>query len=200
VGRRRPIDRAIIGVSAIALIALCVGCGAPVLGAGIAAPASRGVEGPIVGPADGAPAGWTNLGSPWLGYTVAIPRTWAFTGHVPPADSRSPHDVFTGPIAGSDATATLVIGRCATDDPTVDDGGGGMVVDGSLFSIAEMPGEEPGRTNVIATAVRGDATWYVMGCTGDDAASRAFFRELLSTFRFPDADVMAPAVGPAGPA
>jgi hypothetical protein len=197
VDRRHPFDRAIVGASAIALLVMCAGCGAPVLGAGIAAPASRGVEAPIVGPADGAPAGWTNLGSPWLGYTVAIPRTWAFTGHVPPADSRSPHDVFAGPVEGTDATATLVIGRCATDDPTVVDHGGGMVVDGSVFSIVEMPGEEPGRTNVIATAVRGDATWYVMGCTGDDAASRAFFRELLSTFRFPDAEVVAPAAAPA---
>jgi hypothetical protein len=197
VDRRHTFDRAIVGVSAIALLVMCVGCGAPVLGAGIAAPASRGVEGPIVVPGDGAPAGWTNLASPWLGYTVAIPRTWAFTGHVPPADSRSPHDVFAGPVEGSDAVATVVIGRCATDDPTVVDDGGGMVVDGSWFRIAEMPGEEPGRTNVIATAVRGDATWYVMGCTGDDAASRQFFRELLSTFRFPDADVVAPADGPA---
>jgi hypothetical protein len=198
VDRRRPIDRAIVGVSAIALIALCVGCGGPVLGAAAPAPSSGGFTAPIVVPADDTPPGWTNLDSPWLGYSVAIPRDWAFTGHVAPGVSRSPHDVFAGPVEGSDTTATLVLGRCATGDPTVGDAGSERVsVDGSPFRVAEVTADEPGRTILRATATRGGATWYLMASIGDDVASRDFFRKVLATFHFPDAGFVEPvAAGP----
>ena len=191
--RRRAIDRAIIGVSAIALIALCVACGAPVLGAAAPAQSSEGFAAPIVVPADDTPPGWTNLDSPWLGYSVAIPRSWAFTGHVAPGDSRSPHDVFAGPVEGSDTSATLVLGRCATGDTTVVGVGSEVVsVDGSRFRVAQVTAVEPGRTILRATATRGGATWYVMASIGDDVASRDFFRELLATFHFPDAGFVEP--------
>ena len=140
-----------------------------------------------------APHGWTALGSPWLGYTVAVPDDWTFTGHVRPEESRSPHDVFAGPVPGSDVVATLVVGRCMSDDPAVvGTVATEVVVDGSVFRVAQVAGDEPGRTIYRATTVRDGATWYLMACAGDDAAARDFFHAALATFRFPEAGAAAP--------
>ncbi|MCU0505602.1 MAG: hypothetical protein MUE82_07495 [Chloroflexi bacterium] len=199
--RRRTKDRAIVVLSAVALIALCVGCGGPVLGAVAPAQVPTDDGAPIIVPTGDAPHGWTALGSPWLGYTVAVPDDWTFTGHVPPEGSRSPHDVFSGPIPGSDAVATLVVGRCMNDDPPVVGAAATeVIVDGSAFSVAEVAGDEPGRTIYRATTVRDGVTWYLMACAGDDAVARDFFSAALATFRFPDADAVAPAEPATDPA
>jgi hypothetical protein len=180
-------------MAAVALVIVCSGCGGPVLGARASAPPSRGPTGPLVLPALDAPPGWTTVGSPWLGYSLALPDAWAFTGHVPPEGSRSPHDVYAGPVPGSERDATLVVGRCATSDPTAaGDGAEELVVDGSAFRVAQVPGDEPGRTIYRATATRDGSTWYLMACAGDDAASEELFRAVLATFRFPDASPSAP--------
>ncbi len=185
-------------MAAVALLALCVGCGGPVLAGGAPDGSARDTDAPIVRPAGDAPSGWVDLASPWLGYSVSMPKAWGFTGHVPPADSRSPHDVFAGPVEGSDTTASLVVGRCATSQPTVIDGTTHEVVaDGVSFRVAEVAGDEPGRTVFRATASVGGTTWYVMSCAGDDPASREFFDQVLGTFRFPAADFVEPVAASA---
>ena len=144
----------------------------------------RSIEAPV-----DAPAGWTSVRSPWLGYGVALPVTWGFVGHVTAADSRTPHDIFAGIVDGAETPTTLVIGSCRTADATVVGPGAEVITaDGRTFDVTAPQAAGPGRMTIVATSVTGDVTWYLTACMADDAASQAMFRAMVASFRFPSAD------------
>jgi len=160
--------------------------------------ASRGT--PAVGTTVAAPAGWTSVTSPWLGYSVTLPETWGFLGHVAAADSRTPHDIFAGTVDGAETPTTLVIGSCRTADATVVGPGAEVVTaDGGTFDVTAPQTAGPGRMTIAATSVTGDITWYLTACMADDAASRAVFRAMVASFRFPSTDFVEPKESPGAP-
>jgi len=185
--------RVLIGLASIALVAGCAGSGpfASRVSPTESTPASPAA--PSRANPGSTPSGWTSVTSPWLGYSVAMPATWALADHVVSGDSRSPHDVYTGTVGGSDGLATLVIGYCpsgkvtATGAVTED-----LTVDGVSFDIVSPTVTDAGRNTLFATGVQGDRTWYLMACMPDDAESRAFFRQVVATFRFPGTDFAEP--------
>ena len=188
--RRRFGGRVLVGLAAIALVAGCAGNGpfaSESSRAAIATPGSPPATAAPVTPSD-----WTRVTSPWLGYTIAMPGTWAFSDHVVAGDARSPHDVYTGAVDDATGQSTLVVGSCPSADVTASGPvTESMTVDGASFDIVASTGTDPGRTTLFATGVRGVRTWYVMAGMPDDAASRAVFRQVVVSFRFPDADFSA---------
>ena len=134
-----------------------------------------------------------DLSSPWLGYTVSLPVTWAFTGHVAPGDSATPHDSFMGVVPGANATMMLVIGRSKDAPARVVDHT--IAVEGGTFAVTPAADMGDGAIALIAEATWGGVNWYVMGHMPDSAATRAYFDRLVSSFRFPAAGYDAPSPG-----
>ena len=154
----------------------------------------------VVRAAVAAPAGWTSITSPWLGYGITLPNSWGLAGHVTAADSRTPHDVFAGTVEGAETPTTLVVGVCRTADATVVDSGAEVITaDGGTFDVTAPQAAGQGRMTIVATSVTGDTTWYLTACMADDAASRATFRAMVASFRFPSADPAEVMEGPPAP-
>ncbi len=176
-----------VAAAAVAVIALCGGAYAATSGPTEAADAPRDTDmaqAPVTTVIAGSPD-LADLSSPWLGYTVSLPITWAFTGHVAPGDSATPHDSFLGPVPGSDGTMMLVVGRSDDAPRRVVDHR--IAADGGTFAVTPAADMGDGAIALIAEATMDGANWYVMAHAPDTAASRALFDQLVASFRFPDA-------------
>jgi hypothetical protein len=181
----------VVAAAVVALAIACAGCASPVDAApsvarGPAASISCGAPSAPPPVAASVPAGWTDVSSPWLGYSVAVPASWGLRGHVRPGDARAPYDVFGGTIPGSTLEALLVIGCNPVKDARASGRFVGQVaVDGTTMGMFESAADEPGRVILFAKGMRGDAEWHLMALASSDGDASAFFREVISTFRFP---------------
>ncbi len=197
----------VVAVAVVAVAIVCAGCASPVdaapsvdaaiVAAGVpAASISCAAPGAPASVAASVPQGWTDVSSPWLGYSVAMPASWGLHGHASPCDTQAPYDVFEGTIPGSAAQAALVVG-CNPVKSARAAGRflGHITVDGTTLDLFESPADEPGRVILFAKGTRGDAEWHLMGLVPSDGGAPEFFREVVSTFRFPAPAPSVPAGG-----
>lgn len=131
----------------------------------------------------------TELSSPWLGYTITLPKAWAFTGHVSPYDSDTPHDSFMGVVPGANARMMLVIGRSvSTSQRAVHH----SVAAGDTTFVEIPPADMgDGSIGLVAQATVDGTHWYIMASMPDSAAAREFFDRTVASFR-----ISAPASVP----
>jgi hypothetical protein len=189
----------VVTAAAIALAVACAGCASPVdaarsVAGGPAASISCGEPAAPPPIAASVPPGWTDVSSPWLGYSVAVPASWGLRGHARPADTQAPYDVFGGTIPGSALEALLVVGCNPVKDARASGRFVGQVtVDGTTMEMFESAADEPGRVILFAKGVRDDAEWHLMATASSDGDAWAFFREVISTFRFPAPTPSRPA-------
>jgi hypothetical protein len=198
--------RWIVTLAVVGLAIACAGCtasaeAAPPVEAALAAtgvPAASipcGAPGAPASVAASAPAGWTDVVSPWLGYAVAVPASWGLRGHVSPDAARAPYDVFEGTIPGTDVPGLLVVGcNPVTEARAAGAFLGHVSADGTALDLYRSPADEPGRVILFAKGVRDDTEWHLMALVPSDGDGPAFFRDVVATFRFP----VPASAGPAG--
>ena len=181
----------VVAAAMVALAAACAGCAslveaAPSVARRPAASISCGAPAAPPPVAASVPSGWTDVSSPWLGYSVAVPTSWGLNGYVRPGDAQAPYDVFEGTIPGSASQALLVVGCNPAKDARASGRFVGQVtVDGTTMEMFESAADEPGRVILFAKGMRGDTEWHLMALASSDGGASAFFREVTSTFRFP---------------
>jgi len=194
----RGADLAVAAAVIVSAIS-CAGCASPVDAApsvarGPAASISCGAPAAPPPVAAFVPPGWTDVSSPWLGYSVAVPASWGLRGHVRPGDTQAPYDVFGGAIPGSALQALLVVGCNPVKDARASGRFIGQVaVDGTTMEMFESAADEPGRVILFAKGIHDDAEWHLMATASSDGDAWAFFREVIATFRFPAPTPSMPA-------